>query len=91
MTLTGVTGIGTYTCNSSSGNTMSLTKILPRSGNGIVVLPISWGTTGKGTSGTLNVTDIDPVNKMISGTFSASLSTGQSKIITDGTFSVPYY
>lgn len=88
ITLANVNGIGDYACNKTSGSVITLSRKTTQTVIGQIY---SWSSSGAG-SGTVRVNHIDPVAKMISGTFSATLMAGanSTKTITNGTFTIPY-
>jgi hypothetical protein len=88
ITLQGVTGPGTYSCNSNSGS-----KIEYRGYKSILVS--AQGTDSRGSVGTVEITDIDPVKRTIKGSFTATLAsrsqtTNDARVITNGIIDTIY-
>lgn len=81
-------GPGTYICNKTSGNSIRY--------NGYKsILVSSQDTQTEGSTGVVIVTSVDPVARLIKGTFSADLASRSSdsndaKVLTDGLINVYY-
>ena len=91
--LKGINGIGEYVCNATTGSSMSFTEIRKNTRpDAPITFGGSWSTSFPGSAATVKITAIDPVAKMVSGTFTAKLFAGVSvKNIDNGVFHVPYY
>ena len=76
-----VTGVGDYTCNSSTGSAITLQT------NSTSDIPPQWQSNAAGGDGLLKVTALDPVHQTISGTFTATVVFGaNTKKFTNGAF-----
>lgn len=88
--LKGVNGPGTYVCNKSTGNQILYYAYRAPSGWATI-----QSTSDAGSEGTVTITSIDRVNRIIKGTFSANLAerpgeAGADKIITNGIINAKY-
>ncbi|MES2454790.1 MAG: hypothetical protein V4594_04590 [Bacteroidota bacterium] len=91
--LKGINGIGEYVCNATTGSSMSFTEIRKNTRpDALITFGGNWSTALSGSTATVKITAIDPVAKMVSGTFTAKLKAGVSeKNIVNGSFYVPYH
>lgn len=94
ITLSGINGTGEYICNAKTGSRMSLSTITPPAKlDAPMIMGGNWNTSLSGSEATVKINSIDPLTKMIAGTFTAKLAATMGvniKTITNGTFYVPY-
>lgn len=86
----GVNAPGTYTLNQSkSGNTNSYAYYVKRN-----VTPLNEWSTNASYTGTVNISQVDTVNRFVSGTFAFTAinayNTPQVLTVTEGRFDVKY-
>jgi len=82
---------GSYVCNATGTSKINYSQRL----YGMGISTDTWTSLGKGANGAVVVTNIDPVNKTITGTFQASLVASSSagtgiQQLTNGSFTAMY-